>query len=100
MISEKEALEIAERFVAAQCAHVEGGGAIVPEHTIEKSYGWIFFYNSRRYLETGNFLEALGGNGPLVVERTDGRINTLSSGKAPEVSIAEFERVRAGDERP
>jgi hypothetical protein len=33
------------------------------EETSDKSYGWIFFYNSKRYLKKGNPLEALGGTG-------------------------------------
>jgi len=94
MISEKEALEIAERFVTEQSRSVEGGAVIISERTIEKSYGWIFSYNSKRYLQTGNPLEALGGNGPLVVERADGRVHALGSGQAPDAVIAEFERIQ------
>jgi hypothetical protein len=93
MISKEEALEIAKRFVTEQCRSVTGGCAIMLEQTIDKSYGWIFLFNSKRYLETGDPLEALGGNGPLVVERTDGRVHALGSGQAPDDTIAEFERV-------
>jgi hypothetical protein len=93
MISKEEALEIAERFVTEQCRSVTGGCAIMLEQTIDKSYGWIFFYNSKCYLKTGNPLEALGGNGPLVVERADGRVHALGSGQDPDDAIAEFERV-------
>jgi hypothetical protein len=25
---------------------------VVDEHTIERAWGWVFFYNSARYLET------------------------------------------------
>lgn len=42
------------------------------ELTITKAYGWIFF-NTRRFVETGDFLYGLGGNGPAVVEQMTGR---------------------------
>ena len=58
---------------------------------IRKPYGWIFFYNSRRYLETRSPLLALAGNGPVVVER-HGQLHQLGSAHAPDVTIAEFER--------
>lgn len=32
--------------------------AILDEFTMEKDYGWIFFYNSADYLETGNLMLA------------------------------------------
>jgi hypothetical protein len=50
------------------------------------------FYNSKSYLETGSPLEALSGNGPIVVERVDGNLHQLGSAQQPDASIAEFER--------
>ena len=40
--------------------------AFVDALTACKPYGWILFYNSRQFVETGNELEALGGSGPVV----------------------------------
>ena len=91
MISEEEAVEIATQFIAKAAIAVDGGVAISIPQTIRKPYGWIFFYNSRRYLETGDALEALGGNGPIVVEREGGRLHVLPSHSDPAVVIMEFE---------
>ncbi len=41
--------------------------AILDEHTMETDFGWVFFWNSRKYQETGEFLYALAGNTPLIV---------------------------------
>jgi hypothetical protein len=41
---------------------------------LERSWGWVFFYNSRLALESGNPLDGLGGNAPVFVQRTDGSI--------------------------
>jgi Immunity protein 35 len=92
MISEAEAFDIAQRFIARMTTSAEGGAVIVAARTIQKPYGWIFFYNSRRYLETSDPLEALAGNGPIVVDRETGELHALgSSSDAPE-SIAAFEK--------
>jgi hypothetical protein len=37
------------------------------------SRGWAFYYQSRAYVETGEFESALVGQGPVVI-RDDGRI--------------------------
>jgi hypothetical protein len=48
--------------------------AILSEHTIETDFGWVFFWNSKKYLETDEFQYALAGNAPLIVDRRDGCI--------------------------
>jgi hypothetical protein len=65
---------------------------ILDDKTVEKSYGWIFFFNSKRFLETCNFLYALGGNGPIVVERESGRVTRLGTARPVEEEVAAFER--------
>lgn len=67
---------------------------IVDEDTIEKDYGWIFFYNSREFLETGEFSARVAGNGPIVIEKADGRITQLGTARPSEEYIREFELER------
>lgn len=67
---------------------------ILDERTITKPYGWIFFYDSKRHTETRSFLDALGGNGPIVVEAESGEITELGTARAPEKEIAAFEQKR------
>lgn len=64
---------------------------ILSERTIEKDYGWIFFYQSRKYLETGEFSYTLAGNGPVVFERESGAVHHLGTYKDPDELIREFE---------
>lgn len=64
---------------------------LLDRDTMVKPYGWIFFYNSRRFVETGNVIYALGGNGPVVVERTTGRITHLGTARPFEEEVADFE---------
>jgi len=65
--------------------------AIYEAKTIEKPYGWIFFYNSRKFIETQDMLSRLAGNGPIVVNKFTEKIIPLAANKPVEDSIAEYE---------
>jgi len=47
--------------------------AIIEKATQEFDVGWVFFYQSSRFLKTGDTQGALVGNAPLFVSRQDGR---------------------------
>lgn len=51
---------------------------IVDADTQEHAFGWVFFYNSKEYLETGDFIYAIAGNAPVVVLR-DGTVRTTGT---------------------
>jgi Immunity protein 35 len=66
---------------------------IVDEETIERGWGWVFFYDSQRHLEGDDSLESIvAGNAPYIVRRSDGGI--LETGTALDIEdyIANFER--------
>jgi hypothetical protein len=67
---------------------------IEEERTIKKSYGWIFFYNSKRYLETEEISYMLIGNSPIIFERDSGNFVRLPSAYPAEQSIAHYEKLR------
>ena len=67
------------------------GIAIIESETIQKPYGWIFFYNSRRYVESGELIYALVGQGPVVVLANTGEIIELGSAYPSDVAIKELE---------
>ena len=68
-----------------------GGCVILDEHTIERSWGWVFFYNSRKYVETNEFEHALFGNAPYIVNRFDGSMHVTGTARPTEHYIAEYE---------
>lgn len=41
------------------------------EETKETDTCWVFFYNTRAYIETGSMSHALAGNAPLFVLKDD-----------------------------
>ena len=79
MIDAKRADEIAESWLAAHGEAIgeelawSGGPS---DHDI----GWLYVWNSRRYVDTGDFMTALMGNAPIVVLRTTGEVHSLPTG--------------------
>jgi hypothetical protein len=63
---------------------------ILDHATIEEDFGWVFFYNSKKFLDTGELRYALGGNGPVIVNRYTGEIRRYGAADLPEVYIAQY----------
>ncbi len=64
--------------------------AILNEKTEEYEFGWVFYYNSVKYIETGDFRDALGGNAPLIVNRFNGEIIETGTAQAPKYYINNY----------
>jgi len=47
---------------------------VIDGHTIEKQWGWVFFYDSSDFLKSGKLEDALSGNAPYIVNRNTGEI--------------------------
>jgi hypothetical protein len=59
--------------------------------TIEKDWGWVFFYDSEKHIETGEFKEAIAGNAPYIVNNKTGAIQTTGTALPIEEYIVEYE---------
>jgi hypothetical protein len=47
---------------------------LLEDKTLTRPFGWVFFYQSRRYDESGDVRDALAGNAPIIVDRDDGTV--------------------------
>jgi ribosomal protein L7/L12 len=56
----------------------------------ELAEGWLFSYQSARFLETGNISDSLAGNVPLFVAKVDGAMFSLSPHRPLGESIAAY----------
>ena len=59
------------------------------DSTEEIEQGWVFFYNTAEFIETGDMLHALAGNGPILVTR-EGVIHQLTSAMPWEEAVKEI----------
>jgi hypothetical protein len=84
----QQARAIADEHLNASSPPVDIIDAVTQEH----EFGWVFFYDSRRYLETGKFSERLAGNAPVLVERQSGRVWVLGTARSVDFYLTKFRR--------
>lgn len=89
-ITLEKAMEIADNRIAD--FESDHDFVIIKEKIIEKPFGWVFFYSTRKHVETGDINYAVPGNGPLIVDRKDGEVTLISSSIRPELAIQEHEK--------
>ena len=83
-ISFDQARAIAEKTVRAIADAANDEFDIADNETIDE--GWLFFYNSKDFIETGNPISALAGNGPIFVDRK-GAVKVLPSAISWQVAL-------------
>jgi hypothetical protein len=55
-----------------------GSFVLIPHLTVEKEYGWVFFFQTKKYMETKDPMDSLMGWGPHLFIIEDGSILGLS----------------------
>lgn len=63
---------------------------ILDEYTKPFEFGWIFYWNSNKYIETGDFQYALVGNGPLLIDKFTGVVFQTGTGLPVEHYIDQY----------
>ena len=58
----------------------------------EHDFGWVYFYDGSRHVETGNVSDALVGNAPLIVDRVDGKLYVTGTAHPIEHYLDEYRR--------
>ncbi|MBN1919222.1 MAG: hypothetical protein JW889_15060 [Verrucomicrobia bacterium] len=93
MITYDEARRIAQEHLAGMpWACPDDEFIILDEHTIDRDFGWVFFYDSARHLQTQAMEDSLGGNAPVIVTRANGAVHDTGTAHAVEFYIANFEK--------
>lgn len=88
MVTRTEAREIAREYLDSGSSSREL--VILDEHTREEDFGWVFFYESAAYLESGEFRDRLAGNAPLVVLRDSGELHVTGTALPIESYLEKF----------
>jgi hypothetical protein len=86
-----EARKIAAAYVSSQEEGVGRELVLLDAETIERAFGWVFFYDSRMHFETGEFRYSLAGNAPIVVTRADGVLHETGTGRPLAEYLKRFE---------
>ncbi len=99
MLTKTEALEIVSKRLQ-QMGSPADPFVVVEKNTIEKPFGWVFFYNSKRFVETGESRYRLAGNGPFIVNKHNGSVEFFGASRPPLEVVEEYEQRLAGGEIP
>jgi hypothetical protein len=91
-LSEAKALALAS--AAGATAHPV---ALRDELTLEREFGWVFFYDSVQYLECGDKSAKLYGNSPIIINRRTGAVSRIDTSCAIEEGVEAYETL--GQER-
>src|SRR5262245_33370249 len=70
----------------------EGEWRIVREATIAKPYGWVFFYQSKEFLDNGTETALLAGNAPIIVDRNTFELRMTGTARTLEHYLEEYEK--------
>jgi ribosomal protein L7/L12 len=74
-MNKEKAQAIAERYMSPYLDDL----ALIHDATEEFNFGWAFYFQSKKYVETRNIYDMLIGNGPILVERKTGKIHDTGS---------------------
>jgi hypothetical protein len=94
MIGVTEARKIVRDYLDKLEADTGEELEVVDAETIERSFGWVFVYDSKAYLKTREFSDRLAGNAPLIVDRDTGKLHVTGTAKPVEHYIAEHEAAK------
>lgn len=81
MIDKAKAVELARTYVSKLSVGGRTDVVLREDRTIERPFGWVFFYESGKYLETGDEHFAALGNSPLFVDRRDGSLHVAGTAR-------------------
>ncbi|MBY0262484.1 MAG: YrhB family protein [Phycisphaerales bacterium] len=95
--SQQEAEGIVQQFIDGFKGWKKGDLAVVPRHTRRCRGAWVVFYNTQKFLETGEFSHQLAGNGPIFVDDVMRRVHVGGTAFGLDHWIARFE---AGEIKP
>jgi Immunity protein 35 len=97
LIDQERATQIASKWLTENPARGRDGVlelCLLDDFTRELDFGWLFFYTSRLYRDTGDSQYALAGNAPLIVDRRDGTLHTTGTAHPIEHYIDRYRRER------
>ena len=71
--------------------HAANHGPLVVVKHVEKPYGWIFFYTSKKYWQTKDRKHAIAGNGPIIFDNRNETIHQLGTATSADEQIRNWE---------
>ncbi|OLU16550.1 hypothetical protein BVH01_08125 [Pseudomonas sp. PA1(2017)] len=64
--------------------------SLVVTHYEESPEGWLFCFNSKEYVDTGDFSSQLVGDGPVLVDKDTGEMHFFGTALPPIEYVKEY----------
>ena len=91
-INARTARALARHQIATMAVDLGLELVLQPERTIETDVGWVFFYESRDFVDTGDPRTSLIGNAPLLIDRVTGATHLLGTTRPVERYLDDYRR--------
>jgi len=104
----EQAIALVEKYLRDSEAEINDFGSALPgyvnpnvklrilkDQIEEYEFGWVFHYNTARHIETGDIVDGMVGNAPLIVDRNTGQL--FETGTAHETEYYVNNYIRNGD---
>ena len=92
MLDKEAAISLALAHISKSWGMPDAHPVILDDMTIVKDFGWVFFYDSSKHLETGVFEDSIVGNAPVIVNKHDGSLHFTGTGRPIEDFVKAYER--------
>ncbi|MBB3922807.1 MULTISPECIES: YrhB domain-containing protein [Xanthomonas] len=96
MLTRTQAQALVEARLSTAADEAACDVVVVDSATIERSFDWPFFYESRLYLETGELVHRLAGNAPLIVNRFTGEVVLTGTAHPTDYYLTQYEASLTG----
>ncbi len=73
-MDKKDAEIIAFQYVEVRQKEANCELNIIHELTQEEQFGWVFYYDSKKFIDTEDPKFAVGGNAPIIIDKQTGKI--------------------------
>ncbi len=96
MIDLTQAIIIAKNEINQLAKYSKYEIILLLNNTIEFKYGWVFFYQTKIFVETGNPNYMLMGNAPIIINKFDSSCHITGTHKDIQEFIDEYISDREG----
>lgn len=86
MLTMDEGRDIAKKYLPKLSDNLE----LYNNPIHQGSYGWVFGYQSRKFIETGNFSDQLAGNSPLLVDKQTQKLYVLGTAQSVDFYVKNY----------
>ncbi|MEP2151701.1 MAG: YrhB domain-containing protein [Roseobacter sp.] len=73
------AIDAARKMANEYVMQVSDDVEIYDDPIVECQFGWVFGYQSKRYIQTGHILDALAGNAPILIDKNKASLHVLGT---------------------